>query len=392
VISPDEALARICALRGPVEPETCTLIDATGRWASEAITARRTQPSADLSSMDGYAIRHSDLPGPWVLAGESAAGRPWQGTLSPGQTVRIFTGAAVPPGADTIIVQEDTRAEAGSIALATKDAIPPGQHVRAAGSDFRTGKVLIEAGQHVTPQRIGLAALAGHASLPVRRRVRIALMSTGDELVAPGIDPGPDRIPSSNAPMLTALFADLPVTIEDFGIVPDRAEALRNAFDRARGHDLIITTGGASVGDHDLVQSALLAAGASIDFWKIAMRPGKPLMAGMLGRAAALGLPGNPVSAFVTALLFAKPLIRHLGGAADLAPPHVTTRLAAPLPAVGIRTDFVRAYWTPDGTAMPLGGDSGMLVPLAAATILIVRPAGSSAASAGHAVDFISIA
>jgi molybdopterin molybdotransferase len=390
VIDPQEALTRLLALATPVAVETLPLLDATNRWAAADITALRTQPGRDLSAMDGYAVRHADKPGPWRVIGESAAGAPFGGTVSAGEATRIFTGAAVPDGADSIIIQEDVTRTDNTITLTGDGPPTPGTHIRRAGSDFATGDTLIEAGAPVTPARIGLAAIAGHATLPVRRPIRVTLISTGDELVPIGTDPDPNRIPASNGVMLAALLQNLPVDITDMGIIPDNKAALITTFESARHYDIIVTSGGASVGDHDLVRPALLDAGATIDFWKIAMRPGKPLMAGTLGGAVVLGLPGNPVSAFVTATLFLKPLIAHLSGAFDPTLPTLTANLATDLPAVGIRTDYVRARWQ-DGGVAPLDGDSGMLVPLAAADVLIIRSAGSAALDAGAIVHVITL-
>lgn len=391
MIDPAEALARLLALGTPVETETLPLLEAAGRWTAEPVIAKRTQPARDLSAMDGYAVRHADLPGPWRVVGESAAGSPFTGTIGANEATRIFTGAALPDGADSVIIQEDVRRDADTITLTDAEPHPPGQHVRRAGSDLTTGQTIIAAGDRLTPARIALAAIAGHATLAVRRRIRVALISTGDELVPLGTDPGTDHLPASNAVMLAAMLADLPITVTDLGIVPDDRAALTAAFAQAAAYDVMVSTGGASVGDHDLVQPALIDADATIDFWKIAMRPGKPLMAGRLGKAVALGLPGNPVSAFVTATLFLKPLIAHLAGASDPAPTTLTARLATNLPAVGARTDYVRAHWN-DGAIAPLEGDSGMLMPLAAATALIVRPARSPAASKGDDVSTIILA
>jgi molybdopterin molybdotransferase len=391
VITPDDALARLLALAAPVEVETLPLIEAAGRWAAKPILAKRTQPPRDLSAMDGYAIRFADLPGSWRVTGESAAGSPFAGTVSIGEATRIFTGAALPDGADSVIIQEDVTRDGDTLTLTGDGPERKGAHVRRAGSDFVAGQTLIHTCEHLTPARIGLATIGGHATLPVRRRIRVAIISTGDELVPIGADAGDDRLPSSNAIMLATMMGSLPVEITDFGIVSDDRAALIAAFKTAADHDIIVTTGGASVGDHDLVQPALIDAGATIDFWKIAMRPGKPLMAGRLGQAVALGLPGNPVSAFVTATLFLKPLIAHLSGASDPAPPTITARLATDLSAVGPRTDYVRAHWS-GGTIAPLSGDSGMLVPLAAATALIVRPAGSPPARKGDDATVIILA
>jgi molybdopterin molybdotransferase len=391
VISPDEALSRVLALGNPVNIETLPLLDAAGRWAAETVIALRTQPARDISAMDGYAVRHAELPGPWQVIGESAAGAPFAGRIASGQATRIFTGAALPDGSDSVIIQEDVARHGDTLTLTVDGSASIGTHVRAAGSDFAEGQTLIEAGKRLTPARIGLAATSGHASLAVRRCIRIAIISTGDELVPIGSNPGLDRLPASNAIMLATMLGSMPVEITDFGIVCDDRIALTAAFDRTRHHDVIVTTGGASVGDHDLVQPALIDAGATIDFWKIAMRPGKPLMAGRLGKAVVVGLPGNPVSAFVTATLFLKPLIAHLSGASDPAPPRITAHLAAAMPAVGIRTDYVRAHWI-DSAIAPLTGDSGMLVPLASASALIIRPAGSPPARTGDKVSIITLA
>jgi molybdopterin molybdotransferase len=391
VIDPQEALTRLLALATPVAVETLPLLKVTNRWAAADVLALRTQPGRDLSAMDGYAVCHADMPGPWRLIGESAAGAPFAGSIGAGEATRIFTGAAVPDGADSIIIQEDVTRTDNTITLTGDGPPTPGTHIRRAGSDFAMGETLIEAGALLTPACIGLAAIAGHATLPVRRPIRVALISTGGELVPIGTDPDPNRIPASNGVMLAALLQNLPVDITDMGIIPDDKAALITTFESARHYDIIVTTGGASVGDHDLVQPALIEADAAIDFWKIAMRPGKPLMAGTLGDAVVLGLPGNPVSAFVTATLFLKPLIAHLSGASDSAPPLLTASLATDLPAVGPRTDYVRAQWI-KGTIAPLDGDSGMLVPLAAATALIVRPAGSAPAAAGDTITVIILA
>jgi molybdopterin molybdotransferase len=385
VITPDEALKRLLALKAAVPIERVPIVNATNRWAAEPVIAQRTQPARDLSAMDGYAVAHGT--GPWRVIGESAAGAPFDGPVGRDEAVRIFTGAALPAGTDTVVIQEDAIRTGDLIAAKTT----PGHHVRKAGSDFRAGQMLIEAGVRLTPPQIALAVMGGHADLSVRRRIRVALISTGNELVAPGVDAGSDRLPASNAPMLASLIADLPCEVTDLGIIPDDLASLSEVYRNHADYDVMVSTGGASVGDHDLVRPALIAAGAMLDFWKVAMRPGKPLMAGTLGEAIVLGLPGNPVSAFVTATLFLKPLIAHLSGAAHPWPPSMTARLGQPLPAVEIRTDYVRAKWA-DGAIQPLGGDSGMIVPLAAATALIVRPAGSPAAAAGDDVTVITLA
>ena len=391
MITPDDALARLLALAEPVNRETLPLDKAAGRWAAVAISALRTQPAHDLSAMDGYAIRYADMPGPWRVIGESAAGSPSAGSIGRGEAMRIFTGAMLPGGADSIIIQEDVTREGEMLILTGDGPAQQGAHVRRAGSDFIRGQRLIEPGDALTPARIGLAAIGGHAALPARRRIRIALVSTGDELIPVGAEPVTGMLPASNAVMLAAMLGTLPVDLTDVGIVPDNRAALAAMFRRVVDHDIVVTTGGASVGDHDLVRPALIDAGAAIDFWKIAMRPGKPLMAGRLGNAVALGLPGNPVSAFVTATLFLTPLIAHMSGAKAPAPALLAATLADDLPATGVRTDYVRARWR-DGAIAPLTGDSGMLFPLADATSLIVRPANSGPARTGDEVMIIILA
>lgn len=380
-----EAQARLFALRGPVEPEEVPLIDAVGRWAMADVVARRTQPARDLSAMDGYAIRAADAPGPWRVIGESAAGRLFKGSVGAGEAVRIFTGAVLPEGADCILIQENA-ARDGDVLKLTGDAPTAGRHVRLAAGDFGEGALLIASGEAITPARIALAAMGGHAALPVRRRLRVAIVSTGDELVSPGQPTADDRIPSSNAPMLQAMLAGLPVTIDDRGVVPDDLDMLTAEFSACADADIIVSMGGASVGDHDLVHPALEAAGARLDFWKVAMKPGKPVLAGRLGNALVLGLPGNPVSAFVTAFIFLKPLIAHLGGAIDPLPRRIEARLGAPLSANGDRIDFVRG--TLDGSvAMPTGiNDSSMLAALSRSNLLIIRDINAPLAKVGDPV------
>ncbi len=386
-----EAQSRLFALKPPVATEDVPLPHAAGRWAAADILAARTQPVADLSAMDGYAIRFADLPGPWTVIGESAAGRPFDGTVDAYQATRIFTGAAMPTGADTVLIQEEAGRDGDRLTLTGEGPGHLGRNTRARGLDFHTGTRLIATGDRLTPARIAVAATGGLPTLPVRRRIRVAIAATGDELVPAGTMPVGSQLPESNGVMLAAMLADLPVDIVDLGILPDRLDALRDAFAAVEA-DLLVTTGGASVGDHDLVRPALEAAGGTIDFWRIALRPGKPMMAGRLGAAAVLGLPGNPVSAFVTATLFVRPLIAHLAGARDPLPQTGTVLLGEDLPANGPRTDYLRAEIREGRAYASTIQDSSMLLTLARSTCLIVRPTDAPPAKAGDSAEILGIA
>ncbi|MFM2099408.1 MAG: hypothetical protein RLZZ366_947 [Pseudomonadota bacterium] len=390
MIGIDEALSRLLGLVSPLPCETVSLTDSIGRWVSEPITAKRTQPARDLSAMDGYALAGNGPISSWDVVGESAAGVPYQGSIMAGQAVRIFTGAALPAGADRVIMQEQVTREGNVISATSTAFIEPGHHVRRAGSDFRTGDMLIETGERLTPARIALAVSGGYAELPVRRRVQVAVLSTGSELVAPGEEAGDDLLPESNSLMVGLMLRDFRCSVVSPGIIPDDMGLLTGAIRQAQETaDVIVTTGGASVGDHDLVRPALEACGATLDFWKVAMRPGKPVFAGMLGRSVILGLPGNPVSAYVTAELFLKPLIAALGGASAPAPRRELAILHGELPAVGPRTDHVRAARNL-GLVTPVGvNDSAALRALAKADTLIVRPAQSPPATSGDTIEII---
>ncbi|WP_374297148.1 molybdopterin molybdotransferase MoeA [Sphingomonas sp.] len=386
-----QAQAHLLALAVPVSTEMLPLRDAAGRWAAADILAARTQPAADLSAMDGYAIRFDDMPGPWQVIGESAAGRPFATPVGAGQATRIFTGAAMPPGTDTVLIQEEAGRDGDTLTLTGEGPAHRGRNVRPRGLDFHAGQRLVSAGERLTPARIAVAATGGVATLPVRRRVRIAVAATGDELVAPGSDVTGLALPESNGVMLAAMLGDLPVEIIDLGILPDDLDALTRAFAGVRAN-LLVTTGGASVGDHDLVRPALAAAGGTIDFWRIALRPGKPMMAGRLGDALVLGLPGNPVSAFVTALLFVKPLVAALAGAADPLPRTALTLLGEHLPANGPRTDYLRAELRDGRAYASTIQDSSMLLTLARSTCLIVREPHAPPASAGDSAEILPLA
>jgi len=387
----EEAQRRLFAASRPVAQENVPIADAAGRWAAADVLARRTQPAADLSAMDGYAIRFADLPGPWRVIGESAAGRPWQGDVGAGEAVRIFTGAALPAGTDTVLIQEEAGREAERLLLTGEGPAYKGRNTRRKGLDFSEGDRLVAAGERLTPARLAVAATGGHGTLRVGRRVRVALVATGDELVPPGAQAEGLALPESNRLMLAAMLADLPVEVIDLGIIPDDLPTLTSAFASVDA-DLLVTTGGASVGDHDLVRPALEAADGVIDFWRIALRPGKPMMAGRLGGAAVLGLPGNPVSAFVTAVLFVRPLVAHLGGAADPLPLVTRTTLGEDLPANNGRTDYLRAELRGGRAFASTIQDSSMLLTLARSTCLIVREPDAPAASPGDSAEILMIA
>ena len=386
-----EAWSRLRALAAPLPVESVPLAAAAGRWVATDLYALRTQPSADLSAMDGYGIRFADLPGPWRVIGESAAGRGFAGEIGSGEAVRIFTGAPLPQGTDTVLVQEEAAREGATLRLDGEGPPTLGRNVRGRGLDFWEGDLLIRAGERLTPARLALAGAAGHGVVAVRRKVRVAIVATGDELIAPGAPVDEAQLPETNRLMLAAQLADSPVELIDLGILPDRLEVLEEAF-RAVDADLLVTSGGASVGDHDLVRPALAAAGAVIDFWRIALRPGKPMMAGKLGDAIVLGLPGNPVSAFVTALLFVRPLVAHLAGAADPLPRTHTAMLGEPLARNGERTDYLRAEIRDGRVLASTLQDSAMLQTLARATCLIVREPHAPAAETGDSVEILDLA
>lgn len=387
-----DAQARLFAMAPRVEAETVPLAQTAGRWTAEPVIARRSQPGADLSAMDGYAIRFADLPGPWRVVGESAAGRPFSGAVRPGEAARVFTGAAMPPGTDSVLVQEEAARDGDTLTLTGEGPPRSAASVRRKGLDFSTGDTLIAAGERLTPARIALAATGGYGALTVNRRLRVTILATGDELIPPGVvADDPLALPEGNSAMVAAMLADLPVEVTLTGIVPDRLDALTAAFTGTQA-DIIVTTGGASVGDHDLVRPALEAAGGAIDFWRIAIRPGKPMLAGTLGEAMVLGLPGNPVSAFVTAILFLRPLIAAMAGAADPSPKTLTATLADPLPANDHRQDYLRATIIDGRLAMATIQDSSMLVTLARADCLIVRAPHAPPARIGDPVEIVTLA
>jgi len=387
----EEAQARVLALGTSAAHEEVAIGDALGRWAVHPIRAARTQPARDLSAMDGYALRFADLPGPWQVIGESAAGKPFAGRVAAGEATRIFTGAAMPDGADTVLVQEEAERDGERLLLAGEGPPHVSRNVRRRGLDFSVDDVLVDAGQRLTPARLAVCATGGVGRVTVARPIRVAIAATGDELVEPGTTAGPDALPESNRLLLRALLADLPVTFVDLGILPDRLDVLTQAFAQVDA-DVLVTTGGASVGDHDLVRPALHGAGYALDFWRIALRPGKPMLAGRRGTTTVIGLPGNPVSAFVTALLFVRPLVAHLSGAADPYPSPTSAILGEPLAANGNRTDYLRAELRGGRAYASTIQDSSMLRTLARSTCLVVRPPHAPAAQAGDSAEILMIA
>ncbi|MBC7506052.1 MAG: molybdopterin molybdotransferase MoeA [Sandarakinorhabdus sp.] len=389
LIPVDVALEHILKGVERLPAEAVPIDAARGRVLAENVAAMLTQPPFAASAMDGYAVRWDDMPGPWQVIGEAAAGRGFTRSALPGDAVRISTGAPLPAGFDTVVIQEDVARIGAAATLAGEGPPRRGAHVRAAGQDFMRGDVLAAAGDRLTPPRLGLLAAAGHGILPVVRRPRVTLIANGDELVAPGIPPGADQIVSANPAMLRALFEGIGAQVIDPGIIPDERAAVATALTAADA-DLLITIGGASVGDHDLIVPALRDLGAHIDFWKIAMRPGKPMLAGRLGATRIIGLPGNPVSAFVCALVFAVPLLARLGGRSEALPIELLP-LATPLPGNETRRDHLRARRTADGALAFASQDSALLGVLAASDLLIVREAGAPAAAAGDIVRCIAL-
>jgi len=391
LLSVEDAQARLLEGLEPLAGETVPLLVAHRRRAAADHLARRTQPPFAASAMDGYAIRWADRAGPWRIVGEAAAGRRFAGELRAGETVRISTGAPVPRGADTVVVQEDVERVGDRLQLIGAGPPAHAAHIRSAGLDFGEGDRLVARGDRLTPARLGLLAAGGHGSAFVYRRPRIALLATGDELVSPGILPGPDQIVGGNSVMIAAQLDAAGATVIDGGIVPDRPEALHAAIAALADVDLLITIGGASVGDHDLVVPVLRSLGAVVDFWKVALRPGKPVIAGRLGTTRVVGLPGNPVSAFVCAQLFVLPMIARWSGNLAPFPLHDRARLAVSLPANDPRRDYLRAILI-DGRVTPAARqDSGMLRTLADANALIVRSPGAAAQGSDTQVDIVRL-
>jgi molybdopterin molybdotransferase len=387
------ALAQVLDGIGPPAEEIVPIDEADGRVLAQDLAAKLTQPPFAASAMDGYAI-HGDgaasVGDRWTVVGESAAGRGFTGAVGPGQAVRIFTGAPVPAGCGTVVIQEDiSRTGDTIIAIAGTRA---GANIRQAGVDFSLGDVPLRRGRRLDAHALALAAAMGHGEVAVARRPAVAILATGDELVPPGTLPGPDQIVSSNPVGIAALVRRAGGLPRLLGIAPDSMDALAERIAAAKDADVLVTIGGASVGDHDLVGAALKHAGLDLAFWKVAMRPGKPLMFGRLGAMRVLGLPGNPVSALVTARVFLVPLIEALLGQARAARVAETAVLTQPLEANGPRLHLMRARLgrREDGalTVAPLSSqDSSLLSALTLADCLIVRQPGAKAAQSGDAVE-----
>ncbi|MGN6305953.1 MAG: molybdopterin molybdotransferase MoeA [Mesorhizobium sp.] len=385
-----EALSRLLDGVEPLPAESVALHEAHDRILAEPVTALRTQPPFDASAMDGYATRAADVataPARLTMIGAAPAGRAFDGKVGPGQAVRVFTGAPLPDGADTIVIQENVRA-LGDDAIEVLEPTAAERNIRRAGLDFREGDLLLEKGRLLDPAALSLAASANHPRLDVVRRPLVAIIATGDELVAPGNALGPGQIISSNAYGVVAAAASMGAAALDLGIAADRKEAIAALVRQAvaAGADVIVTLGGASVGDHDLVHDVLTGEGMTLDFWKIAMRPGKPLMFGRMGAIRCIGLPGNPVASLVCSQLFLKPLLAKLGGrpfAQDIRVAH----LGAAMRENDRREDYVRAVVSEDDgrlVATPFGiQDSSMLRKLADANGLIVRAPHAPAAAEG---------
>lgn len=378
-----EAQARLLALAPVLPVEHRAVTDCLGFYLAQDLHARRTQPAAALSAMDGYALRSADLPGPWRVIGESAAGHPFGGTVGTGEAARISTGAILPSGADMVLLQEDSERDGDVLQLTGEPPLPHDRHIRPAGMDFHSDAILIAAGTRVGPAQIALAIAGGHSHLPVRRRLSLTVIDSGDELVPPGQLPELHQLPASNGPMLCAMAATLPASVRHVGPVADRLEDLARALNDAADADVIVTSGGASVGDHDLVRPALEAVGASLDFWRVGIKPGKPLLVATRGQQIILGLPGNPASAFVTAYLFLLPLLRATLGASQPLPQPITARLATPMPKGGGRMEFLRARWDGQSVTLDALQDSGALGPLSRSNALVVREAGADSKTAG---------
>ncbi len=385
-----EALQRVLADAVPLPAETVALNDALGRVLTQDVAALRNQPPASVSAMDGYAVRGEDVaraPATLHIIGEVAAGHPFAGTVGPGEAARIFTGGLVPNGADTVVVQELTRRDGDAVTI-EKSAMP-GRNIRRKGLDFSEGQVLLKNGRRLTGRDLMLAAAMNHPALSVHRRPKIAIAGTGDELVPPGSTLEPGKIVFSNGFSLSALVRSEGAQVLDLGIARDKVESIAAKVREARdwGADVLVTTGGASVGEHDLVQQALAAEGLDLSFWRVALRPGRPMMHGKLGAMQVLGVPGNPVSSYVCSFLFLVPLIRRLAGRTDVELRQEAARLGRDLPENDERQDYLRAS-IEEGQGGPvatplMAQDSSQMALLAQADCLVIRTPYAPATPAG---------
>ncbi|HZD89865.1 MAG TPA: gephyrin-like molybdotransferase Glp [Pseudolabrys sp.] len=390
LMSVAEALSRVLADAAPLPAERVPLDDALGRVLTEDVAALRTQPPASVSAMDGYAVRGADVAGAPValtVIGEVAAGHPFDGTVRAGEAARIFTGGLMPEGTDTVVIQEHTARDGNRVTVEKPTA--PGRNVRRKGLDFAQGQVLLKKGRRLTGRDLMLAAAMNHPGVPVHRRPKVAIVGTGDELVPPGGTLAPGQIVFSNGYALSALVRSEGAAVNDLGIAHDKIDAIVAKVRAARdwGADVLVTTGGASVGEHDLVQRALAAEGLDLSFWRVALRAGRPMMHGKLGGMQVLGVPGNPVSSYVCSFLFLVPLIRVLAGRSDIEPAPQAARLGRDLPANDERQDYLRASLVdgPEGpVATPLTAqDSSQMALLAQAECLLIREPHAPAAPAG---------
>ena len=397
MLSVEEALTRVRAAFKPLPAETVSVAEALGRVLAADAVSRVTQPPHDVSAMDGYAVRAEDVasvPVTLEVVARVAAGSAYDGELRSGQAARIFTGAPLPRGSDSIVIQEDTEVSGDQVTV--KETAALGNYVRPAGLDFRTGDVGLHAGHRLTARDIGFAAAMNLPWLDVRRRPRVAILATGDEVVMPGEPMTANQIVSSNGLSLSAFVTACGAEPIHLGIAPDQRDVLAAMAEGAKGADLLVTSGGASVGDHDLVRAGLGDSGLEVDFWKIAMRPGKPLIFGQIGGTPMLGLPGNPVSSLVCAVLFVRTALDSLMGIEEDALALETARLGSALPANDRRQDYLRARLALDESgrriATPFGRqDSSMLATLARADCLIVRKPFDAALSEGSPVDILPL-
>jgi len=397
MISVDEALAKVLAGVETVPAETVGLSAALGRVLAADVAARVSHPPKAVSSMDGYAVRAADtatVPTTLRVVGESAAGAGFTGTVESGTGARIFTGAPVPDGADAIVIQEDTARDGDKVTI--RVSAKPGEWIRPQGLDFRAGEVLLKAGTRLTARDLGLAASMNVPWLQVRRRPRIALLATGNEVVWPGDPLGPDQIVSSNSIALAGYVREMGGEPINLGIAPDEPKALLSMIETARGADLLVTSGGASVGDYDLVREALGRSGFDLGFYKVAMRPGKPLIFGRLSGISVLGLPGNPVSAGVCAAVYLKPAMAKMLGLARGAGPEPTAILGRDLPANDHRQDYLRSRLAFNGAGEEVATpferqDSSMMANFARADCLVIRAAKAPAIKKGERVRILRL-